>query len=157
MRPIEWEFHRTPRQLHASHRPCRRDRVPRARMHYEERHLVPPGECLELPGGLGHAVHFMVDARKKRRPWTILFHVSASDDTTSLETASGGIMSLPISCGTSGAVPRRNTRSIARCTVAFSSRRTPDNICSTYAGGPFQSVEIARSGPPFASGWKMRS
>ena len=43
---------------------------------------------------------------------------------------------------TSGTAPRLKTRCIARCTVAFSSRRIPDKICSTNFGGAFHSAEI---------------
>ena len=48
--------------------------------------------------------------------------------------------------------PRLKTRSIARCTVAFSSSRMPPRICSTNFGGAFQSAEIGWSGPPFCVG-----
>src|ERR1022692_1292272 len=115
------------------------------------------GECLKLPAGLRYAVHFMVDARKKRDPWTFFLHESASDETASVETTSAGITSVEMSRGASETTVDLKTRFTTRCTTAFSSSRTQPKMCSTYAGGAFHSAEIGLSGPPFSSGWNIRS
>ncbi len=142
MRPVERKFHRTALQLHASDWAICRDLIQRACVHHEERQLLASGEGLEVPTGLGHAVHFVVDARKERDPWNIFLHVRASEETTSAETASAGKSTATISRVTSMLRRRRNRHSTARCTVAFSSNRTPPKIFSTYAGGAFQSAEM---------------
>jgi hypothetical protein len=118
---------------------------------------MPPGECLEVPGGLGHAVHFVVNARKKRDPQTFLLHDTASDETTSVGTASVDMIAAGISRDLSETAAVLKTRRMVRSTAALSSNRIQDKICSKNAGGAFHSAEIGRSAPPFASGWKIRS
>ena len=99
MSPVKRKFRRTARQLYARDRPGGSDFVSRTRVHHEERNLMPPGECLEFPAGFRHAVHFMVDARKKRDPWTTVHHQSASDETASVETTSAATTAVEISRG----------------------------------------------------------
>src|ERR1700680_416203 len=88
---------------------------------------------------------------------TLGLHQSASDETASVETTSVGTTSAQTSADASETTIGLKTRSAARCTTTFSNSRMQARIRSTYAGGAFHSVEIGRSGPPFASGWKMRS
>src|SRR5579862_2604783 len=151
MRPVERKFHRTARKLNSRNRTRGCSLIPRASMHHQKRQFLTLRESLELPAGLGYAVHFMVDARKKHHPWTALLHVKASDETTSVETASGGIPSHTVSSGKSGISPRLNISCIVRCTVEFSNSRMLDNICSRNAGGAFHSEESGRSRPPVPS------
>jgi hypothetical protein len=126
-------------------------------VHREKWNFVAAGECLELSAGFRHAVHFVLDARKKRDPRIFFHHQSAADETASVETAARGTTSFKVFVGTAETTPGLKTRSTARCTTALSSNRMQERIFSTYAGGAFRSAEIGRSLPPFSFGWKIRS
>src|SRR5450755_1259493 len=131
MRPVEGKFHRAAWKLNSSQWSRGKGLISPPGMHHQKRQVSPSRKGLEMPARLRYSIHFMVDARKKRNPWTGLLHVKASDETASVETASAAMMSGTISCANSGTAPRLNIALMARCTIAFSSSRIPDKIRST--------------------------
>ena len=124
--PVERKFHRSPPQLYAGDRSFSADFIVRAGVHHEKWNLVAPGECLKVPAGLCHAVHFVIAAGKKRDPWTIFLHDSASEETASGETISSAIGSCRISAGRLVIEACRNTHPSVRCTVLCSTMRIHD-------------------------------